>query len=199
MAIPFDKFTVKAQEAVSAAEQVAGRFGNQQIEPVHLLLALLDQPEGIIPALLEKLGAAAATVRREAEAACQKLPQVEGGSERYASPAFRKLLDAALKEIEKFKDEFVSTEHLLLAVTSLHGDPAEKILTRQGATRDAILKTLVAVRGTQRVTDQNPEAKYQALEKYARDLTNLARRGKLDPVIGRDEEIRRVIQVLSRR
>src|SRR5438552_1390538 len=108
MAVPFDKFTVKAQEAVAAAELLAGRSGNQQIDPVHLLLTLVNQPEGIVAPILEKLGAAVASVRREAEAACQKLPQVQGGSERYASPAFRKLLDTALKEIDKFKDEFVS-------------------------------------------------------------------------------------------
>ena len=199
MAIRFDKLTVKAQEALQGTQEVASRFGNQQLEPVHLLLALVEQPEGVVPAILTRLGVSAQTVAGEAEAAIETLPKVGGTADHYLSPALKDVLDQAFKETEQFKDEFVSTEHLLLALAKKSGQPPARILSRLGVTHDAILKALVAVRGTQRVTDQNPEAKYQALERYARDLTELARRGKLDPVIGRDDEIRRVIQVLSRR
>jgi ATP-dependent Clp protease ATP-binding subunit ClpB len=199
MATRFDKFTVKAHEALQATQDVAGRFGNQQMEPVHLLLALVEQPEGIVPAILARLGVTPAAVVQEAEKEIENLPKVGGAAEHYLSPALKGVLDQAFKETEQFKDEFVSTEHLLLALAKRPGDAAGRILARLGVTHDVILKALVAVRGTQRVTDQNPEAKYQALERYARDLTDLARRGKLDPVIGRDDEVRRVIQVLSRR
>jgi ATP-dependent Clp protease ATP-binding subunit ClpB len=199
MATRFDKFTIKAQEALQGTQDAAARFGNQQLEPVHLLLALVEQPEGIVSTLLGRVGAPAAAVAREAEQAIESLPKVGGSADHYLSPALKEILDQAFKEAEPFKDEFVSTEHLLLALAKKKNDPAGKILARLGVTHDAILKALVSVRGTQRVTDQNPEAKYQALERYARDLTELARRGKLDPVIGRDDEIRRVIQVLSRR
>jgi ATP-dependent Clp protease ATP-binding subunit ClpB len=199
MATRFDKFTVKAQEALQATENVASRLGNQQLEPVHLLLALAEQPEGIVPSLLERLGAAPSAVTRQAEQAIENLPKVGGAADHFLSPALKEIFDQVFKEAEPFKDEFVSTEHLLLALAKKKNDVAGGILARLGVTHDAILKALVAVRGTQRVTDPNPEAKYQALERYARDLTELARRGKLDPVIGRDEEIRRVIQVLSRR
>jgi len=199
MATRFDKFTVKAQEALEALQEVARRLENQQLETVHLLLALVEQPEGIVPAVLNRLGVAPATVAREAERAAQLLPKVTGAAEPYLSASLKEVLDGAFKETEEFKDEFVSTEHLLLALAKRLGDPAGRILSRLGVTHDAILQALKAVRGTHRVTDQNPEAKYRALERYARDLTDLARRGKLDPVIGRDEEVRRVIQVLSRR
>ena len=199
MATRFDKFTIKAQEALQGTQDVAARFGNQQMEPVHLLLALVEQPEGLVPSLLGRVGAAPAAVAREAEQAIEKLPKVGGSADHYLSPALKEVFDQAFKEAEPFKDEFVSTEHLLLALTKKKNDAAAKVLAHLGVTHDAILKALVAVRGTQRVTDQNPEDKYQALERYARDLTELARRGKLDPVIGRDDEIRRVIQVLSRR
>src|SRR5438094_127364 len=199
MAIRFDKLTVKAQEALQGTQEVASRFGNQQLEPVHLMLALVEQPEGVVPAILIRLGVSAQTVAGEAEAAIETLPKVGGTADHYLSPALKDVLDQAFKETEQFKDEFVSTEHLLLALARKPAETAGRILRRLGVTHDAILKALVAVRGTQRVTDQNPEAKYQALERYARDLTDLARRGKLDPVIGRDDEIRRVIQVLSRR
>jgi ATP-dependent Clp protease ATP-binding subunit ClpB len=199
MATRFDKFTIKAQEALQATQDIASRFGNQQLEPVHLLLALVEQPEGIVPSLLERLGAAPQALAREAERAVEGLPKVGGSTDHFLSPALKEVFDQASKEAEPFKDEFVSTEHLLLALAKKKNDAAGKILALLGVTHDAILKALVAVRGTQRVTDQNPEAKYQALERYARDLTELARRGKLDPVIGRDDEVRRVIQVLSRR
>jgi ATP-dependent Clp protease ATP-binding subunit ClpB len=199
MATRFDKFTVKAQEALQAMQEMAGRNGNQQMEPVHLLLALVEQPEGIVPGILQRLGATPAVVSQEANKAIDALPKVGGVSDYYISPGLKEVFDQAFKETEQFKDEYVSTEHLLLALAKKANDPAGRILHRLGVTHNAILKALVAVRGTQRVTDQNPEAKYQALERYARDLTELARRGKLDPVIGRDEEVRRVIQVLSRR
>ena len=199
MAMQFDKFTLRAQEALQACSKVAERFGNQQVEPVHLLLALLEQTEGVVPAILQKLGAAAGNISQAAEKAAEALPKVSGSTEHYLSPALKQVLDAAFKEAEAFKDEFVSAEHLLLALAGDGVGPAGEALARQGVTRDAVLKALVAVRGSQRVTDQNPEGKYQVLERYARDLTDLARRGKLDPVIGRDEEVRRVIQVLSRR
>ena len=199
MAMQFDKFTLKAQEALQACSKVAERFGNQQVEPVHLLLTLLEQTEGVVPAILQKLGAAAGNISQAAEKAAEALPKVSGSTEHYLSPALKQVLDAAFKEAEAFKDEFVSAEHLLLALAGEGVGPAGEALAGQGVTRDAVLKALVAVRGSQRVTDQNPEAKYQALERYARDLTDLARCGKLDPVIGRDEEVRRVIQVLSRR
>jgi len=199
MATRFDKFTVKAQEALEAMQEAARRFDNQQLETVHLLLALVEQPEGIVPAILTRLGVAPAVVAREAERAAQLLPKVAGGAEPYLSASLKEVLDRAFQETEEFKDEFVSTEHLFLALAKRLGDPAGRILARLGVTHDAILRALKEIRGTQRVTDQNPEAKYQALERYARDLTDLARRSKLDPVIGRDEEVRRVIQVLSRR
>ena len=199
MATRFDKFTVKAQEALQSTQEVASRFGNQQLEPVHLLLALTEQAEGIVPAILSRLGVASGALAAETEKEIEKLPKVGGTSDHHLSAALKDLFDRSFREAEPFHDEFVSTEHLLLALAGNKSDPAGRILSRLGITHDAILKALVAVRGTQRVTDQNPEAKYQALERYARDLTELARRGKLDPVIGRDEEVRRVIQVLSRR
>jgi ATP-dependent Clp protease ATP-binding subunit ClpB len=199
MATRFDKFTVKAQEALQATQEIASRFGNQQMEPVHLLLALVEQSDGIMPAILTRLGVAPPALAQEAEKAIEQLPKVGGSADHYLSPALKDAFDQAFKETERFKDEFVSTEHLLLALARKPGEATGRILTRLGVTHDAILKALVAVRGSQRVTDQNPEAKYQALERYARDLTDLARRGKLDPVIGRDDEVRRVIQVLSRR
>jgi ATP-dependent Clp protease ATP-binding subunit ClpB len=199
MATRFDKFTVKAQEALQGTQDVASRFGNQQLEPLHLLLALIDQKEGIVPSLLARLGVPPASVAKEAEQAIENLPKVGGATDHYLSPALKEVLDQASKETEQFKDEFVSTEHLLLALSRKPKDAAGRILAHLGVTHDAILKALVSVRGTQRVTDQNPEDKYQALERYARDLTELARRGKLDPLIGRDDEVRRVIQVLSRR
>jgi ATP-dependent Clp protease ATP-binding subunit ClpB len=199
MATRFDKFTVKAQEALQATQDIAGRHGNQQMEPVHLLLALIEQPEGIVPGVLQRLGVTPSAVSQEAEKAIEQLPKVGGSTDHYLSPGLKEVFDQSFQEIAQFKDEYVSTEHLLLALAKKASDPAGQILRRLGVTHDAILQALVAVRSTQRVTDQNPEAKYQALERYARDLTELARRGKLDPVIGRDEEVRRVIQVLSRR
>jgi len=200
MPIRWDKFTVKAQEAVQRANELASEHGNPELMPIHLLAALLEDKEGIVPPVLEKIGIGPQSVLTEFYQEVEKLPKVSGASAQPAmSNQLNQLLDAAFKEADGFKDEYVSTEHLLLVATKLKRDPAQELLARHGATHDAILKALTAVRGSQRITDQNPEAKYQALERYAKDLTELARRGKLDPVIGRDEEIRRVVQVLSRR
>src|SRR6476661_7424661 len=200
MAIRWDKFTLKAQEAVQRANELASEHGNPEVLPLHLLAALLEDKDGIVPPVLEKIGVGPQSVLNEVYQAIDLLPKVSGASAQAAlSQAVNQLLDRAFKEADTFKDEYVSTEHLLLAATELKRDAAQEILARSGATHDAILKALTAVRGSQRITDQNPEAKYQALERYAKDLTELARRGKLDPVIGRDEEIRRVVQVLSRR
>ena len=194
-----DKLTVKSQEALEAASQLAARHNQQEITPEHLLAALLDQAEGVAVPILQKLGATPALLKDRAEEAIAALPKVFGGaSQPHLSNALNKVLQKALSESEKMKDEYVSGEHLLLALAEEQSRAAQ-ILKGAGVTRDAILKALVDVRGSQRVTDQDPEGKYQALAKYSRDLTDLARRGKLDPVIGRDDEIRRVIQVLSRR
>jgi len=200
MAIRWDKFTVKSQEAVQNASQLAADNGNPEILPLHLLTVLLGDKEGVIPSVLEKIGVPTQQLEARATDAVAQLPKVSGASAQPgASNALNQVFDQAFKEAENFKDEYVSTEHLLLALTTRKNDGAQLLLASFGADHDAVLKSLASVRGSQRVTDQNPEAKYQALEKYAKDLTELARRGKLDPVIGRDEEIRRVIQVLSRR
>ena len=200
MAIRWDKFTVKAQEAVQRASQIAAENGNPEILPVHLLAALIEDREGIVPPVLEKIGIGPQAVLSEVYNEINRLPKISGAAAQpNLSQALNQVLDRAFKEADNFKDEYVSTEHLLLGITQQKGDPAQEILSRQGANHDAILRALTAIRGSQKVTDQNPEAKYQALERYAKDLTELARRGKLDPVIGRDEEIRRVVQVLSRR
>src|ERR1022692_530339 len=200
MPIRWDKFTVKAQEAVQRANELASEHGNPELQPLHLLAALLEDKEGIVPPVLEKIGIGPQAVLSEVYRELEKLPKVSGSAAQATlSNEVNKLLEQAFKEASNFKDEYVSTEHLLLAITHLKRDVAQQILAAHGATYDAILKALTVVRGSQKVTDQNPEAKYQALERYARDLTEQARRGKLDPVIGRDEEIRRVVQVLSRR
>jgi ATP-dependent Clp protease ATP-binding subunit ClpB len=200
MAIRWDKFTVKSQEAVQAASQVAGEHGNPELLTLHLLAALLVDKESIVVPVLEKVGVPTAQLQAKVREALDKLPKVSGGNGQPGiSAALNKVFEQAFKEAADFKDEYVSTEHLLLALAQQKNDGAQLLLASFGATHDAILKSLSSVRGSARVTDQNPEAKFQALEKYAKDLTELARRGKLDPVIGRDEEIRRVIQVLSRR
>ncbi|HJW95568.1 MAG TPA: ATP-dependent chaperone ClpB [Thermoanaerobaculia bacterium] len=196
----FNKLTVKAQEAIAEAQNLARGTGNPELTPEHLLLALLRQEGGIVAPILNKLGLNPGTVEAEVAAEVAKFSKVGGASaEPMIGGTLRKVFDAAFKSADDFKDEYVSTEHFLIGITEVKESTAAQVLKRHGVTRDAVLKALQSVRGTQRVTDQNPEAKYQALERYARDLTQLARRGKLDPVIGRDEEIRRVIQVLSRR
>jgi ATP-dependent Clp protease ATP-binding subunit ClpB len=196
----FNKLTVKAQEAVAEAQNLARGAGNPEFTAEHLLIALLRQEGGIVVPILTKLGLQAGHIEAEVAAEVAKFSRVGGASaEPMIGSTLRKVFDAAFTAATQFNDEYVSTEHFLLAIAQTKESTAAKILARHGAVPDALLKALQSVRGTQRVTDQNPEAKYQALERYARDLTQLARRGKLDPVIGRDEEIRRVIQVLSRR
>ena len=200
MAMQWDKLTVKSQEAVQAAVQMAGEHGNPEVLPLHLMAALLEDREGVVIPVLEKVGVPTQELLSGLNSAIEKLPKVSGGgAQPGVGQALQKVLDQAFKEAENFKDEYCSTEHFLLALTRAKNDPVQMALQSFGATHDAILKALSAVRGSQRVTDPNPEGKFQALEKYAKDLTELARRGKLDPVIGRDEEIRRVVQVLSRR
>ncbi len=198
--IRFDKLTEKAQEAVQQMQVVATEQGHQQIFPLHLLIALVEQHEGVVQNVLAKCDVQPAAVLHEARRMLGSVPKVTSSQAGiYLAPSLNELLQQAFQEAERFKDEYVSTEHLLLALSSLKNDPAGNLLNRAGATHEAILRGLVSIRGTQRVTDPNPEAKYQALERYGRDLTEAARHSKLDPVIGRDEEIRRVIQVLSRR
>ena len=194
-----DKLTIKAQEALQAAQELAARSGQQQIEPLHLLGALVAQGEGVVSPLLEKLGVSPAQATREIETQIERLPKVSGVTDQYLSPATNKILERAFDEAQRLKDEYVSTEHILLAIAKADRDPAGQLLARLGATYDAILQAMAAIRGSHRVTSQNPEATYRALDQYGRDLTDLARRGKLDPVIGRDEEIRRVMQILARR
>jgi ATP-dependent Clp protease ATP-binding subunit ClpB len=201
MPIRWDKFTVKAQEAVQRANELASEHGNPEMAPAHLLAALVEDREGIVAPVLEKIGIGPQAVLSDLYKEIEKLPKVSGSGAQQPSMSaqINQILENSFKEADIFKDEYVSTEHMLLALTALKRDPAQELMARHGATHDAILKALTAVRGSQRITDQNPEAKYQALERYARDLNEQARRGKLDPVIGRDEEIRRVVQVLSRR
>jgi ATP-dependent Clp protease ATP-binding subunit ClpB len=199
MAIKWDRLTVKSQEAIQTASGHAAENGNPEVLPLHLMAALLEDHEGVVIPVLEKVGVPVQQLLTGVNSAIEKLPKVQGGAQPGMSPALQKVLEQGFKEAENFKDEYVSTEHLLLALSKAKNDPVQTALAALGGTHDAILKALSAVRGSQRVTDQNPEGKFQALEKYAKDLTDLARRGKLDPVIGRDEEIRRVVQVLSRR
>jgi ATP-dependent Clp protease ATP-binding subunit ClpB len=196
----FDRLTLKTQEAIEVAQRLAAENGQQEILPEHLLAALVNQPEGIVPLVLQKLGCNVEAARAESARALQRLPKVAGaaGGER-PSQRLISVLNSATTEAHNLKDEYVSTEHVLLAIAADEAGAAGRLLRENGATRDRILQALVDVRGSARVTDQNPEDKYQALEKFGRDLTDAARRGKLDPVIGRDEEVRRVIQVLSRR
>jgi len=194
----FDKFTLKSQEAVQAAQELAAKSKHQQIEPEHLVRALIEQQEGVVTPVLKKLGADPAAVSADIDQALERIPKVEGLVQTYLSARLNKLFEKAEQEAGRLKDEYISAEHLLIAAADGDG-AARDVLTRHGITKDRIFTVLVDIRGSQRVTDQNPEDKYQALTRYGRDLTDLARRGKLDPVIGRDEEVRRVVQVLSRR
>src|SRR5437773_1901935 len=195
-----DKLTQEAQEALQQAQSLAEKSENQVIFPLHLLISLAEEKEGIVRPVLEKCGVHPDAIVAEARNMLQNVPKTTGGQPgMYLAQPLNQVLEHAFDEAGRFKDEFVSTEHLLLSIAEQRGDPAGQLLHRAGATHDAILKALVSVRGTQRITDQNPESKYQALERYAHDLTESARQGKLDPVIGRDDEIRRVMQVLSRR
>ena len=197
--VRYDKLTVKAQEALQAAQELASRSGQQQIEPLHLLWALVAQGDGVVPPLLEKLGAAPTAVARDIEKQIERLPKVSDLSQQTLSRASNEVLEQAFDEAGRLKDDYVSTEHILLGLAGAGRDPAGQLLSRYGASHDAILQAMTAIRGSHRVTSQNPETTYRAIEQYARDLTEQARRGKLDPVIGRDEEIRRVMQILARR
>jgi ATP-dependent Clp protease ATP-binding subunit ClpB len=195
----FDKLTLKAQEAMQAAQEMAARNGQQQVQPLHVLWALLAQGDGVVPPLLEKLGVSPTQLASEVEKQVERLPKVSGGSEQYLSPEANKVLEGAFEEAQRLKDEYVSTEHILLGIAAAKRDSAGEILAKHGVTHETILQAMATIRGSHRVTSQNPESTYRALEQYGRDLTDLARRGKLDPVIGRDEEIRRVMQILARR
>ena len=197
-----NRFTEKAQEAVRGAQTLATRYGNQQVEVEHLLHALLDQQGGLVPSILTRAGVNVEPLKESVERDINKMPKVTGPSgpvdQVYITARLNKVFVGAEDEAKKLKDEYVSVEHLLLAIID-EGGLASRALKTAGATRDRIQKALMEVRGHQRVTSQNPEATYEALERYGRDLTKMAAAGKLDPVIGRDDEIRRVIQVLSRR
>jgi len=195
----FDKMTVKAQEALQESQEIAARHQQQEIAPLHLLSALVGQADGVVPSLLTRLGVRTEALAGEIERELVRLPKVQGFSQQTMGRALNDVLEQAFKEADKFKDEYVSTEHMFLAIAEKDRDPAGQLLKKQGASHEAILQALTGIRGTQRVTSENPEATYASLEKYARDLTELARKSKLDPVIGRDEEIRRVMQILARR
>ncbi|KDA55004.1 protein disaggregation chaperone [Thermoanaerobaculum aquaticum] len=192
-------YTIKAQEALQETFNLARSRGNPEVLPSHLLVSLLEQPEGLAPRLVAKVGAPLPALLAEAKRDLDRLPQVEGGAEPQLSRDFRQVMETAAKLAPQFQDQFVSVEHLFMALTLVRGSSAQEILSRYGITKDTLLAALQEVRGSHRVTDDNPEAKYEALKQYSRDLTELARAGKLDPVIGRDEEIRRVMQVLTRR
>jgi ATP-dependent Clp protease ATP-binding subunit ClpB len=197
----FDKLTLKAQETVQNAQQLADQFGHQQVEPEHLVRVILEQKEGVIPPILGKIGANKAQLSKEIDLALDRIPKISGSGagQVYISPATKGILDKAFTEAEQMKDEYVSLEHILLAILEAKETQAARILAQSNMTRENVLQALVDIRGGQRITDQNPEDKYQALKRYSRDLTAAAEKGSLDPVIGRDEEVRRIIQVLSRR
>lgn len=197
----FDKLTLKAQEAIQGSQQLAEKFGHQQIEPEHIVRLILEQTEGVVPAILGKIGVDRNQLIGSVDKSLEKLPKVSGPGfgEVYISPRSKEILEKAFKEADQMSDEYVSLEHILLAMTEEQKGDAGKILVQAGITRDSILRVLSEIRGGQRVTDPNPEDKYQPLERYAKDLTEAASKGDLDPVIGREDEIRRVIQVLSRR
>lgn len=200
MAFDTNRFTQKSQEAIINAQNMAERNGNSEVEPEHLLLALLEQKDGVVPQVLAKLNLAVGTIEQKTNEAISRLPQISGSNVQLGiSPRMRTVLVAAHDEMETFSDDYVSTEHLLLAILSRAGGAAEQILKQANLNREKLLQALREIRGSQRVTSQNPENTYRALEQYGRNLVEQARRGKLDPVIGRDEEIRRVIQILSRR
>jgi ATP-dependent Clp protease ATP-binding subunit ClpB len=200
MAFDTNRFTQKSQEAIIAAQTQAERNHNSQVEPEHLLLALLEQREGIVPQLINKLNLNNELLIAKVEAVIDKFPRITGAAVQLVySQRMRTVLVNAHDQMEEFRDEYVSTEHLFLAILEHAGGEAERILKEAGLNRELLLRVLKELRGSQRVTGQNPEGTYAALEQYGRNLVALARQGKLDPVIGRDEEIRRVIQILSRR
>ena len=196
----YDKLTIKTQEAMQQAQRLAAARKHQELDVEHVLLAFLEQAEGLIPQILQKLGSRPEQLRQELNAALEKRPSVSGaGTQVYLSSRLQSAMDKAIEEAERLKDEYISAEHLLLAFADSGKGETQQLFQQHGVTKDAVFQVLQSLRGSQRITDQNPEEKYQALTKFGRDLTALARQGKLDPVIGRDEEIRRVMQVLSRR
>jgi len=197
----FDKFTLKSQEAVQASQGLAESMGHQEIQPEHLLRVLLEQSDGVVRSVLQKMGIAVPHLLKEVDGLLDRLPKVSGGGfgQVYISQKLKQVLDAAFKTAREMQDDYVSQEHLFLALLTVKESTVAGLLQAKGISRDGFLQALVNIRGNQRVTDPNPEEKYQALEKYARNLTDIARQGKLDPVIGRDDEVRRVVQVLSRR
>jgi ATP-dependent Clp protease ATP-binding subunit ClpB len=194
-----ERLTIKSQEALQEAQRLAREYSHQEIDGEHLALALVSQTDRLIPDLLERIGVPVAQLKPDLEAELARRHKVQGAGDAYAGSDLKKALEAAQSEATKLKDDYVSTEHLLLGLLAAGGPSLEKIFAKHGLKRDAVLRVLAELRGNQRVTDENPEAKFQALDKYGRDLTALARQGKIDPVIGRDEEIRRVMQVLTRR
>ncbi|NQU23101.1 MAG: ATP-dependent chaperone ClpB, partial [Candidatus Nealsonbacteria bacterium] len=194
----FDKLTIKAQEAIAAAQAAAGEQGHAQIDPLHLLAALLHESDGMVDAIIQRIGANRGQLDQIVESELGHIPKVTGGGPSQGSPELQQVLEAAQREADTMKDEFISTEHLLLALVKVDSK-AKNVLKLNAVTEKDLLRALQDVRGTGRVTDQTPEGKFQALERYGIDLVDRARQGKLDPVIGRDQEIRRVIQVLSRR
>ena len=195
----WDKLTIKAQEAMQKAKEIAQNENDQEILPEHLLLSLVEDSQGVISPLLERIGVNPQMIKNDLTKAISQIPRVYGGNQVYISPILERVLQEAGKEAKKLKDEYLSTEHLLLGMVNEEKSPVSQILKNYGVTHQKILEALANIRGSQQVTDQNPEDKYQVLEKFTRDLTNLASQNKLDPVIGRDEEIRRIIQVLCRR
>ena len=195
----FDKFTLKVQEGLQEAQTLAGNYGHQGIDVEHLLLAFIAQPEGIVGNILKKLGTEPAQIEKEIKKVVERLPRISGPIQSYITPRLNKILDNAMTEAAHLNDEYVSAEHVLIAMADEKGGEASRILRSAGVTRDNIFKVLVEIRGTQRITDPNPEEKYEALKRYAKDFNELARKGAFDPVIGRNDEIRRIMQVLSRR
>jgi ATP-dependent Clp protease ATP-binding subunit ClpB len=195
----WDRLTVKSQEAFQVAQSRAEELSHQELRPLHLLWAFLNQEENIVNAILAKIGVNSLKVKNEVEACLEKIPKVEGTGEIYLSSSLRQMIAKAEKEAKKLKDEYISTEHLFLALLQETASEPGRILKENGVDEESVLKSLMDIRGTHRITDPEPEGKYQVLERYARDITSLAGQGKLDPVIGREDEIRRVIQVLSRR
>src|SRR4030043_1522487 len=196
-----DKFTIKSQEAIQGAQRLAEKKGNQQLDAEHLLWTLLEDEEGVASQILKRLGVNTKALQQDVEEAINKFPKVISATplgQIYISPRLKEVFENAAKEAEHLTDEYISVEHLLIALISI-GGPCSDLLKRYCASADKVLSAMREIRGVQRVTDSTPEEKYQALKRYSRDLTELARKGKLDPVIGRDDEIRRIIQVLSRR
>ncbi|MFO7715860.1 ATP-dependent chaperone ClpB [Desulfosarcina sp.] len=195
----FERFTLKSQELIQNAQTLASTHGNQQIEPLHLLAAMLDEKDGVARSVFQRVGASGDSIASAAAKAIDRLPKVSGGGDVYMSTHAKAVLEAAFTEAGRMKDEYTSIEHILLALCDKQAGEASRILSASGVNRDVILKVLMEIRGNQRITDPNPEEKYEALKKFSRNLTDMARSGKLDPVIGRDDEIRRIVQVLSRR